>query len=77
MTGFDRKLTMSFRYADTTCTPTQVKTLMQNIIIIDTRRTTLEHDRIEKSVHHEIEKRVMIKRVILINKSSAVVEISR
>jgi len=46
-------------------------------IIIDTRRTTLEYDRIEKSVHHEIGKRVMIKRVILINKSSAVVEISR
>ena len=28
----DRKLTMSFRYADTACTPAQVKTLMQNII---------------------------------------------
>jgi len=46
-------------------------------IVIDTRRTTLEYDRIEKSVHHEMKKRVTIKRVILINKSAIVVEISR
>jgi len=46
-------------------------------IVIDTRRTSLEYDRIEKSVHHEMKKRVTIKRVILINKSAAVVEMSR
>jgi hypothetical protein len=46
-------------------------------IVIDTRRTTLEYDRIEKSVHHEMKKRVMVKRVILINKSAVVIEISR
>ena len=46
-------------------------------IVIDTRRTTLEYDRIEKSVHHEMKKRVTIKRVILINKAAAVFEVLR
>ena len=46
-------------------------------IVIDTRKTTLEFVSIEKSVHHEIKKRVTIKKVILINKSAVVIEISR
>ena len=46
-------------------------------IVIDTRRTTLEYDRIEKSVHYEMKKRVTIKRVILINKAAAVFEVLR
>ena len=38
-------------------------------IIIDTRRTKLKHDFIEKSVYFELEKRPYIKKVILIDKS--------
>ena len=46
-------------------------------IVIDTRRTSLEYDRIEKSVLLEMKKRTVVKKVILINKSAEVVEISR
>jgi hypothetical protein len=46
-------------------------------VIIDTRRTALEYDRIEKTVLLEMKKRVGIKKVILINKFAKVVEISR
>jgi len=50
-------------------------------IVIDTRRTTLEYDRIEKMLLLEMNKRAIIKRVILIKKSATnsakVIEISR
>jgi len=50
-------------------------------IVIDTRRTTLDCDRIEKMLLLELNKRPIIKRVILIKKSATnsveVVEISR
>ena len=50
-------------------------------IVIDTRRTTLEYDRIEKMLLLEMNKRPIIKRVILIKKSATnsanVIEISR
>ena len=39
-------------------------------IVIDTRRTTLEYDRIEKMLLLEMNKRPIIKRVILIKKSA-------
>ena len=46
-------------------------------IVIDTRRTSLEYERIEKSVFLEMKKRADIKKVVLINKSGEVVEISK
>jgi len=46
-------------------------------IVIDTRRTSLEYDRIEKTVLLEMKKRIGIKKVILINKTTEVVEIIR
>jgi len=46
-------------------------------IIIDTRRTKLKYKLIEKDVHFECSKRPSIKRVILIDKSEKIVEISK
>ena len=45
-------------------------------IIVDTRRTTLEDKEIEKSIVRETKKHSAIKKVILINKSEKVVEMS-
>ncbi|MCL1804546.1 MAG: hypothetical protein FWG28_00845 [Clostridiales bacterium] len=44
-------------------------------IIIDSRRTKLNDDDIEKSILHEIRKRPSIKRVLLVDKLEKVVEI--
>ena len=46
-------------------------------IIIDTRRTALEYDNIEKKVIAELNKRPNTKKVILIDKFEKVVEISK
>ena len=46
-------------------------------IIIDTRRTKLKFEAIEKSVLFEMSKRLYIKRVILIDKSKKVIEVLR
>ena len=46
-------------------------------IIIDTRRTKLKYDFVEKCVVFELSKRPSIKRVILIDKKKKVVEIHR
>jgi len=42
-------------------------------IVIDTRRTPLEYERIEKTVILELRNRPSVKRVILINKSGGVI----
>jgi len=44
-------------------------------IIIDTRRTKLMFDEIEKTVHQEMKKRPSIKKVIIIDKFEKIVEI--
>jgi len=44
-------------------------------IVIDTRRTKLEYESIEKSVLFEMKKRPYIKKVILIDKQEKVIEI--
>ena len=46
-------------------------------IILDTRRTSLEYEKIEKAVLFEMKKRSAIKRVILINKFEKVVDIRK
>ena len=46
-------------------------------IIIDTRRTSLEYEMIEKKVLSEIKKRSRTKRVILIDKFEKVIEFSK
>jgi len=46
-------------------------------IIIDTRRTKLKYNIIEKSVFFELRKRPSIKKVVLINKFEKVVEIQQ
>lgn len=46
-------------------------------IIIDTRRTKLEYQTVEKKVLFELKRHPSVKRVILIDKSEKVVEIQR
>ena len=45
--------------------------------MIDTRRTKLEYDEIEKKVLIEMQKRTAIKKVVLIDKFEKVVEIEK
>ena len=46
-------------------------------IVIDTRRTKLQYEEIEKRVLNEIKKRTTIKKVILIDKLEKVIEIQK
>jgi hypothetical protein len=55
----------------------QTASKQSKYIIIDTRRTTIDYNKIEKTVLLETKKRSAIRRVILINKFSEVVEMPK
>jgi len=46
-------------------------------IVLDTRRTKLEYERIEKKVILEVKQRIALNKVILINKSGKVIEMKK
>ena len=46
-------------------------------IVLDTRRTKLEYERIEKKVILEVKQRTALNKVILINKSGKVIEMKK
>ena len=61
----------------TISTQFQRATKQSGNIIIDTRRTKLKYDEIEKRVLNEVKKRTSIQKVIIIDKSEKVIEIKK